>query len=105
MSGWVRVTALDKLKDRQIVPFEIEEKPIVLVRMGDKVMCYGDFCTHQDVKLSEFGEIEKDELVCWAHGAHFDVCSGKALCYPATEALRSYSVKVEEGVVFVDLKA
>ncbi len=104
MSEWVRVTALEKLNDRQIVSFEIQDKPIILVRVDDKVMCYGDFCTHQDVRLSEFGEIEKDELVCWAHGAHFDACSGKALCFPATEALHAYPVKIEDGAVFVELE-
>lgn len=103
MAEWMRVTTLDKLPNRTIVPFEVKGQSIVLVRMDQKIMCYSDFCTHQDVKLSDFGEIEKDELVCWAHGAHFDVCSGKPLCFPATEALHTHPVKVEEGAVFVEL--
>jgi naphthalene 1,2-dioxygenase system ferredoxin subunit len=33
------------------------------------------------------------------------VCSGKAMCAPLTEDLRTYPVRIESGRVYVDLGA
>jgi naphthalene 1,2-dioxygenase ferredoxin component len=37
------------------------------------------------------------------HQGKFDVRDGKPTCAPATEALRSYPVKVEGGRVFLQI--
>ena len=89
------------LPNAQLTPFRIDGDDVVLWRQGNAVRCFGDFCTHQDVKLSEFGEVEGDELVCYAHGARFGLEDGRPLCFPAEEALKVYDVKVEDGAVFV----
>lgn len=102
--SWQKVEDLDHIPEGVLKPYTVAKQDIVLWRRGAEVKCFGDFCTHQDIKLSEFGEVEGDELVCYAHGARFGICDGAPLCFPATEALKTYPVKVEGGAVLVEVK-
>ena len=73
----------------------------ILVKSGDKVYCYKDLCTHQDVKLSDFGELIAGEIVCHAHNGKFCLENGKASCLPAREPLTSYDISIEDGKVYL----
>ncbi len=59
-----------------------------------------DKCSHADVKLSE-GLLEGDEVECAAHGAKFDIKSGKALCMPAIAPVRAFEVKISGDDILV----
>lgn len=102
--GWHKLGDLNQIPEGVLQPFTIAKQDVVVWRKGSEVKCYGDFCTHQDIKLSEFGEVEGDELVCYAHGARFGICDGAPLCFPATEGLKTYPVKVEGDAVFIEMK-
>ena len=52
-----------------------------------------------EVPLAE-GELDGDEIECPRHGARFNVCTGAALCMPATEPVECYEVKVEGDTDF-----
>ncbi|MFF5073096.1 non-heme iron oxygenase ferredoxin subunit [Micromonospora olivasterospora] len=62
----------------------------------------GDTCTHEEWSLGEDSDLEGDEVVCPLHMARFDLRTGKALCLPATIALQTYTVVIEDGQVFVE---
>ena len=55
-------------------------------------------CTHEARHLEDRIVIE-----CPLHQARFNIPTGKVLSAPACEDLKSYAVKVEEGVVYVAL--
>jgi 3-phenylpropionate/trans-cinnamate dioxygenase ferredoxin subunit len=63
-----------------------------------------DRCSHDDGPLCE-GEWEPDEcvVVCPRHGATFDIRSGRPLTLPAFLPVATYPVRVEDGVVQVEL--
>ncbi|NMH99662.1 bifunctional 3-phenylpropionate/cinnamic acid dioxygenase ferredoxin subunit [Pseudonocardia acidicola] len=63
-----------------------------------------DTCTHALASLAE-GDLEGAEVSCPVHWARFDVRTGAALCFPATEDLRTYRVEVTDGMVSVLLDA
>ncbi|MEC9152872.1 MAG: nitrite reductase (NAD(P)H) small subunit [Pseudomonadota bacterium] len=44
---------------------------------------------------------EGREIECPLHEGRFDIKTGKALCAPVSEDLKTYEVKVENGNVFV----
>ncbi len=75
---------------------------LVVVNHDGQFYALEDRCTHEDFELSAgpydpaTGQIE-----CVLHGARFDVSSGEALCPPAYEPVRSYPLKVEDGLVYV----
>lgn len=60
-----------------------------------------DTCTHEDWSLGEDSDLEGNEVVCPLHMARFDIRSGEALCFPATVALATFEVVVDDGKVFV----
>ena len=60
-----------------------------------------DTCTHEDWSLGEDSDLEGNEIVCPLHMARFDIRSGEALCFPATIALATFDVVVDDGKVYV----
>jgi|SRR5437764_184832 len=78
------------------------EVPIALFRTDDGAFyATSDSCTHEAWSLGEDSDLEGREVVCPLHLARFDIESGKALCFPATAALRTYEVQIEDGNVYV----
>jgi 3-phenylpropionate/trans-cinnamate dioxygenase ferredoxin subunit len=63
-----------------------------------------DRCSHDDGPLCE-GDWEPDECVvtCPRHGARFDLATGRPLSLPAFQPVAVFSVRVEDGIVQVDL--
>ena len=49
------------------------------------------------------GEVFATDIECPLHQGKFDVRSGQPTCAPATEALRTYPVKIEGGRVWLAL--
>ena len=79
--------------------------PVALVReSGGDVYAIGDTCTHGEVSLGE-GEVEGDEVECWAHGGRFSIRTGEATELPAMEPVPVYSVSVVDGNIVVDVDA
>jgi 3-phenylpropionate/trans-cinnamate dioxygenase ferredoxin subunit len=63
-----------------------------------------DRCSHDDGPLCE-GDFEEEEgvVICPRHGSKFDICSGRALTLPAYIPVDTFPVRVEDGVVQVDV--
>ena len=78
-------------------------QPIALYRIGEEVFATEGMCTHAEGLLAD-GWVEDGAIECPLHQARFDIRTGKALCAPATEDLRTYPVKVEAGDVLIDLE-
>jgi nitrite reductase/ring-hydroxylating ferredoxin subunit len=77
--------------------------PIALFRNDEgEFFATADTCTHEDWSLGEDSDLEGNEVVCPLHMARFDIRSGAALCFPASIALNTYDVEVDEdGKVYV----
>jgi len=86
----------------KIIAKRIAGKDVILIRRQGVVQCYVDECTHQPVKLSEFGEVTGGRLVCHAHGGTFDLDNkGKVICDPPYEALTVVISEEASGQVSV----
>jgi metal-sulfur cluster biosynthetic enzyme/nitrite reductase/ring-hydroxylating ferredoxin subunit len=88
-------------KGRLVV--EIEERLLVLIRVGDEFYALDDVCTHDDGPLSE-GTVDDHTIACPRHGAKFDVRTGAALTMPATRPTQAHDVEVRDGQVYVRLR-
>ena len=100
-SLWIPVGPLDAIPMDEIVPFAAGDQAWVLIRTLEGLAVFIDVCSHQDVKLSDFGEIQKGVLICHAHGAAFRCDTGEELCFPATAPLFKAPFKIEEGLVSI----
>ena len=84
--------------------FDVEGHRIAVARVGDAFYAIGDRCSHEDFSLA-LGEVDSEncEIECARHGASFDLASGKAMTFPATEPVASYPVTIVDGSVVVEL--
>ncbi len=99
------VCALDDLAANSARRFEIDGRPVAVVRIGDDVYAIGDTCSHADVSLSE-GEVipETKEIECWKHGSTFSLETGEPQTLPATQPVPVYVASVVDGMIEIDLE-
>jgi 3-phenylpropionate/trans-cinnamate dioxygenase ferredoxin component len=100
----VRICGRDDVPVDCVKRFDVGDRPIALVRIGDEFYAVSDTCSHEDYSLSE-GELfpEDCELECWKHGSTFDLRTGQPQTLPATKPVPVYPVRVEGDDVLVDL--
>jgi nitrite reductase/ring-hydroxylating ferredoxin subunit len=76
--------------------------PIALYRNDDgEFYATADTCTHEHWSLGTDSELQGNEVTCPLHLAQFDITTGAPLCVPATIALQTYRVEIEDGSVYV----
>jgi 3-phenylpropionate/trans-cinnamate dioxygenase ferredoxin subunit len=71
---------------------------------GGKLYAIEDRCSHDDGPLCE-GEWDEEEctVICPRHGSQFDLATGRPLSLPAYEPVETYPVRVEDGMVRVEV--
>lgn len=99
MASMERVAGADEVAPGSRKSVIVDETPALLLRVGDEYFCVEDVCTHDGQPLTE-GPVENCEIECPRHGARFDLKTGKALCMPATEPIRTFSVEVREDGIY-----
>jgi 3-phenylpropionate/trans-cinnamate dioxygenase ferredoxin subunit len=98
---WTRVCAVSDASSREGTVLDVDP-PVALWNIDGQFYATDDTCTHEKYSLSD-GYLDGCQAECALHWAKFDVRTGEALSLPATEALRTYPVMVEDECVFVDL--
>jgi 3-phenylpropionate/trans-cinnamate dioxygenase ferredoxin component len=98
-----RVASLSAMRENLTYPITVDEEDIVLVRQGATVYALHDQCSHADFPLS-LGLITPGKIKCKAHGAEFDLATGKALCAPAYTAVQAYATEIDGDDVFLVLE-
>ena len=92
---YARVLPASELRDGELIPVEIDGRPVVLVRHSGTFYAVQNNCSHKDFPLSEAGFDPRDEvLVCAWHGGCFDLRTGEAVVLPATEPVEIFPVRV-----------
>lgn len=99
---WLDIADIAAVAEDAMLPVVAAGIPLVLVRRGVRVMAFADVCPHLDFPLSS-GGVDGGEIVCFWHGAAFDIETGALRCGPAERGLRRYPVRLVDGRVQVDL--
>ena len=94
-TSWVDAGPLSQFPAGEIVAVELGGRSLIVIHWSERYLCYTDACSHQPVKLSEFGLLAPEGiLMCQAHGACFDVAKGGVpLCFPAREGLEGWETR------------
>jgi metal-sulfur cluster biosynthetic enzyme/nitrite reductase/ring-hydroxylating ferredoxin subunit len=100
MSDFVRVAKTTDLPDPGKMLSEVDDRIVVLLKVGGQFFCLDDVCTHDGGPLSE-GALDDHTIACPRHGAKFDVRTGKALTMPATEDTAAHEVEIRGEEVWV----
>jgi NADPH-dependent 2,4-dienoyl-CoA reductase/sulfur reductase-like enzyme/nitrite reductase/ring-hydroxylating ferredoxin subunit len=97
---WEEAIREEKLQIDVPVAVKIGKKTVLLLRTKDGIHAIGGKCPHYGAPLAE-GVVLDHVLTCPWHNARFEVASGEVKSPPAPDDLTLYSVKVENGVVYV----
>ena len=97
-----RICSLDELKPGKAIRVKINDHAIAIIRTpnGD-VKALDDKCSHGEISLSE-GFVDNETIECWAHGAKFDLNTGKPLSLPAYEPVATYEILIDNNDIFVE---
>jgi nitrite reductase/ring-hydroxylating ferredoxin subunit len=98
----VKSMELSKLAPGTMAAVQVEGKDVLLSNLGGDVYALDGICTHEYAKLG-LGFMIEDRVVCQLHLSQFDLKSGEVYNPPATEPLRRYNVKIEDGSIFVEI--
>jgi 3-phenylpropionate/trans-cinnamate dioxygenase ferredoxin subunit len=102
LSDWYRVCSLEQIPVGGKYPAFVEDDEVLVIRTEAGVYALEDRCSHQDFPLAH-GTLTNGRIKCKAHGAEFDLNTGKALCAPAFAPVRTYEVEVRDGEIYVKL--
>ena len=102
MSEYTIVASVAEIDDGSTRLVEVDDRLVILSRIGDEFYCIDDIGTHAGGTLSD-GPHQGCEIACPRHGAKFDLRNGKALSMPATQDTVSHQVKVENGSIMIRL--
>lgn len=103
-SEWTDVAAVADLFEGAGIPVTPDGHDIALFSVEGEVLAIDNLCTHGNAKLCE-GFVEGDQVECPFHQALFSLRDGSVSCGPATEPVKSWPVKVENGRVLLQLDA
>ncbi|MEN9804691.1 MAG: hypothetical protein RIS41_1538 [Actinomycetota bacterium] len=98
------VCKFDELESGTAKRFDVNGKPVAVVRIDDEVYAIGDICSHANVSLSD-GEVwcETKQLECPRHSSAFSLVTGVPETLPATQPVPVYVARVVDGKVDVEV--
>ena len=102
--GDVRVCAVADVPEGAARRFDVDDRRLCVVRLGDDWYVIGDECSHADYSLSE-GDVWADdcEIECPKHGSTFSLTTGDPQTLPATQPVPVYTVRIDGDDVIVSV--
>jgi naphthalene 1,2-dioxygenase system ferredoxin subunit len=100
---WTRVAATREVEEGEVIGRGVGGRDLAICRVLGTVYATDNICTHARARLSDGAFIDGYELECPLHGGKFDVRTGKGLCEPINQDLRTYPVRIvgDEVQVFL----
>ena len=90
------------LKTGKMLRVNVGEQNILLANVDGEIYAVEDMCSHEDASLYN-GALKGRCVECPLHGSHFDLKTGEPQHEPATEAIKTFSVKIENEKIWVQL--
>jgi len=79
---------------------EIAGLSILLCHANDRLFAVSNICSHANEKL-ECGRVSRGWISCPAHGARFELATGRAMNPPAVKPIATYEVRVVDDWIEV----
>ena len=103
MASWLDVASTQELAPGFRRVIDMDWVAVAVFNLGGEYFAIQDICPHDGGELAN-GELEGEVSICPRHGARFSIRTGTVLGPPAYEDVRTYSVRVFEGKVQVEME-
>ncbi|MBM0257993.1 non-heme iron oxygenase ferredoxin subunit [Micromonospora sp. 4G55] len=97
---FVCVARSGQVPDGYVRRFYADSLELCVARSQGKAYATSNYCTHLDCLLSS-GKLVDDGIGCSCHGSVFDLETGEPVCPPATEPIKTFPVREEDGQIYV----
>ncbi len=96
------VTEARDIKEKSFSTFDVNGTGIVICRFRDEYFAIENCCSHA---LSAFdaGRMRGYNIICPLHGATFDIRDGSVTSLPAKQPIRSFPLRIVDGIIEVKL--
>lgn len=101
--SWVELVEARRIPHETGLRVDVGGLRLALFRVDGNVYALADRCSHAEASLAE-GEVFDHEVECPRHGSAFDLRTGEPNALPATQPVPVYEVKVEDGLVYLNLE-
>ena len=103
-SNWIRITSVDNIPPRQARAVELGGASVAIVNMGDRFCAVENRCPHSQGPLAD-GIVGHNFVTCPIHGWRISVETGRVVKPAGATAscVRTFPVKVEDGIVMLDM--
>lgn len=102
MGDFVKVAKASEIPPGRCRAVDVNGLKIAIFNSGGTFFALEDSCSHLGAPLSS-GFPGKNSISCEWHGATFDLCTGAALSAPAKDPVQTYTVRVVDDDVEVEL--
>ena len=104
MTDWIDVCAVDEIDEEDVMRFDHGGATFAIYRAPDGEFFATDgLCTHEKVRLCD-GLVMGDQIECPKHNGRFNYKTGSAERLPCVVDLKTYPVRVVDGVVEIGLE-
>jgi nitrite reductase/ring-hydroxylating ferredoxin subunit len=100
--SWERVAQADALGPGKVTQVAARGRRLALYNVAGTFYATDDRCTHAEAQLSD-GFLEGEEIECPLHQGRFHVPTGRALCFPVTEDVETFPVRLDGGGIYVEV--
>ncbi len=102
---WIYVCGVPDIDVSDALSFVHNGDTYAVFNLGERgFFATEGLCTHEQAPLAEGCVEDGCRIACPKHNARFDILSGKALTRPAQKDLKTFPVKVEEGIIYLKIK-
>ncbi|MGV9799846.1 non-heme iron oxygenase ferredoxin subunit [Mycobacterium sp. NPDC003449] len=102
MPEWLDIGDEDVVDEDDVIQLMAADRRLAVYKVDGTVYVTDDRCTHQEASLAD-GYLDGTTIECPRHQGVFDICSGKALCAPLEQDLRTYPVKLDGGRLLINV--
>ncbi|EAU55265.1 non-heme iron oxygenase ferredoxin subunit [Mariprofundus ferrooxydans] len=102
MAEWMDVGEIGELPPGSRKIFNTPYCEIAVFNLAGEFFAIEDVCSHDGGELAS-GVCEGDQIICPRHGARFCIRNGRALTPPAYEDISTFPVRIENGMVQIDI--
>ena len=100
----IEVCPVDELLPGEVKIVHVGELALGVYNLNGEFYAIEDRCSHDDGPLCE-GDFDPETgvAICPRHGANIDIRTGQPRTLPATQPVETFSVRVEDGIVKLEV--
>jgi 3-phenylpropionate/trans-cinnamate dioxygenase ferredoxin component len=100
IANFTAVMPMTELSEGATRAIELSGEAILLCLDEGQVYAVENRCSHLEEPLA-CGKVKWGWIACPAHGTRFDLATGEPMNPPATEPIRTFPVRIQDGMIEV----